>query len=95
MPRGTPRIFRYACPKCDAVNTARCARCGEVYTFDPVNAPGEKRVQQRIWFGEKQWQRIKNRAYVTPGVGSASELVRMACEEVLAIPPHRLIISDE
>ena len=94
MPRGTPRIFRFDCLKCGTSNTAKCRKCGEIYKFDPVNAPGEKRVQQRIWFGEKQWQRIKNRAFVTPGIGSASEFVRLACEEVLAIPPHNLIISD-
>jgi hypothetical protein len=94
VPRGTPRIFKYHCPFCQAENTARCRKCGEVYKFDPVNAPGEKRIQQRIWFGEKQWLRIMNRAKVTPGIGSAAEFVRLACEEVLAIPPHRLIISD-
>jgi hypothetical protein len=64
------------------------------YKFDPENAPGKKRIQQRIWFGERQWQRIKGRAIVTPGIGSAAEFVRLACEEVLAIPPHRLISSE-
>ena len=34
------------------------------------------------------------RAIVTPGIGSAAEFVRLACEEVLAMPSHRLISSD-
>ena len=94
MPRGTPRIFRFHCPFCQAENTARCRKCGEVYKFDPVNAPGQKRIQQRVWFPERTWQRIKARAIVTPGIGSAAEFVRLACEEVLAMPPQRLISSE-
>jgi uracil-DNA glycosylase len=94
MPRGTPRIFRFYCPFCQAENTARCRKCGQVYKFDPVNAPGQKRIQQRIWFGERQWALIKARANVTPGIGSASEFVRLATETILGIPPHWLISSD-
>jgi uracil-DNA glycosylase len=94
MPRGTPKIFRFRCPSCQALNTANCRKCGAVYKFDPMNAPGEKRIQQRVWFGERQWQRIKARAIVTPGIGSASEFVRLACETILEIPPHWLISSD-
>jgi len=94
MPRGTPRIFRFTCPYCQALSTANCRKCGALYRFDPVNAPGEKRIQQRIWFGGRQWQRIKARAIVTPGIGSASEFVRLACEEVLAMLPQRLISSE-
>jgi uracil-DNA glycosylase len=59
-----------------------------------MNAPGEKKIQQRIWFGERQWDRIKARAIVTPGINSASEFVRLACETILDIPPHWLISSD-
>jgi uracil-DNA glycosylase len=94
MPRGTPRIFRFACPQCQALNTATCRKCGAVYRFDPVNAPGEKRVQQRLWFSERQWALIKARAAVTPGIGSGSEFVRLACESILAMPPHWLISSE-
>ena len=94
MPRGTVKIFRFHCPACQALNTANCRKCGALYKFDPQNAPGEKRIQQRIRFGEGQWHRIMGRARITPGIGSAAEFVRLACEEVLAIPPHRLIISD-
>ena len=94
MPRGTPRIFRFHCPFCQAENTATCRKCGQMYKFDPINAPGEKRVKQRIWFGERQWQRIMTRAKITPGVGSTAEFVRLACEELLAMPPQRLISSE-
>lgn len=94
MPSGTARIFRYRCPLCNYLNVSKCAKCGVIYKLGPENAPGEKRIQQRIWFGERQWDRIKGRAKVTPGIGSASEFVRLACEEVLAIPSHRLISSD-
>jgi hypothetical protein len=87
MPRGTPRIFRFTCLHCGALNTATCRKCGALYKFDTVNAPEEKRVQQRISFPERQWLRIKERAYVTPGIESASEFVRLACCEVLALPP--------
>ena len=94
MPRGTPRIFRFNCLNCGASNTATCRKCHQIYKFDPVNAPGEKRIQQRIWFGERQWALIKARANVTPGIGSASEFVRLATETILGIPPHWLISSD-
>jgi hypothetical protein len=87
MPRGAPRIFRYHCPFCGKENTPKCQECGEVYKFDPVNAPSERRIQQRIGFPERMWLRIKERAYLTPGIGSASEFVRLACCEVLALPP--------
>jgi hypothetical protein len=93
MPRGAPRIFRYHCPFCGKENTSRCQECGEVYKFDPVNLPGERRIQQRIAFPERMWLRIKERAYLTPGIGSASEFVRLACYEVLELPPdasHRV-----
>ena len=88
MPRGTPKIFRFHCPFCGTENTSKCQNCGKVYKFDPVNAPGEKRLQQRISFPERQWLRIKERAYVTPSIESASEFVRLACCEVLALAPR-------
>ena len=94
MPSGTARIFMYRCPSCNHLNYSKCLRCGMIYKFDPQNAPGEKRIQRRIWFGERQWDQIKARAKVTPGVNSASELVRLACETILGIPPHWLISSD-
>ena len=94
MARGAPRIFRFRCFHCQALNTANCRKCGALYKFDPMNAPGEKRIQQRIWFGERQWDQIKARAKVTPGVNNASEFVRLACETILGIPPHWLISSD-
>jgi len=94
MPSGTARIFMYRCPSCNHLNYSKCLRCGMIYKFDPQNAPGEKRIQQRIWFGERQSDRIKGRAKVTPGIGCAAEFVGLACEEVLAIPSHRLISLD-
>jgi hypothetical protein len=93
MPRGTTKIFKFSCPHCHALNTANCRNCGARYEFDPVNPPGEKRIPQRIRFGEFLWERIKARAIVTPGIGSASEFVRLACYEVLVIPPQRLIAN--
>lgn len=51
--------------------------------------PGEKRVLRHLKFGDDQWKRIMARAKVQ-GI-SASELVRMACEERLLMPPERLI----
>ena len=93
MPRGTSKVFKFSCPRCGGLNTANCHNCGARYEFDPVNPPGEKRIQQRIWFGSRQWERIKARAIVTPGLGCASEFVRLACCEVLAIPPQSFIAS--
>jgi hypothetical protein len=93
MPRGTSKVFKFSCPHCGALNTANCHNCGTRYEFDPVNPPGEKRIQQRIGFGERQWERIKARAIVTPGTGSASEFVRLACCEALALSPRSLIAN--
>jgi predicted RNA-binding Zn-ribbon protein involved in translation (DUF1610 family) len=85
-----PRIFRYFCPKCGVENTATCKHCKTTYRFDPVKQPGEKLVLRHILFGERQWQRMVARAKVTPGINGPSEFVRMACDEVLSMPPHRL-----
>lgn len=93
MAKRPSRIFRFHCPRCGVLNTATCKRCKTLYRFDPVIAPGEKRVKRHLWFGERQWQRIVPRATVTPGVGSPAEFVRLACDEILAMPPHRLISS--
>lgn len=91
MPRSAPKVFKFSCPHCHTLNTAKCHNCGARYEFDPVNPPGEKRIPQRIGFGERQWERIKARAIVTPGIGSASEFVRLACSEALALSPRSLI----
>jgi hypothetical protein len=88
-----PRIFRYFCPKCGVQNTATCRHCKTIYHFDTVKAPDEKWVIQRVRFPERMWQRIVVRAKVTPGVNGPAELIRLACAEVLAMPPVRLISS--
>ena len=74
---------------------ATCGKCGARYEFDAFKAPDEKRVQQRICFPVGLWGRIVARAKITPGIGSAAQLVRLACAEVLAIPPQNLLISSE
>ena len=88
-----PRIFRYHCPKCGREQSVNCRYCQATYIFDPLMAPGEKRVKRHIWFGERQWLRAVTRAKVTPGVNGPAELVRMALDEILAMPPVRLISS--
>ena len=92
MASGTERIFRYRCPSCNHLNYSKCARCGMIYKLGPQNAPGEKRVQQRIKFGERQWERVKARARMS---GMApTELVRLAVEDMLFMTPHRMLSSD-
>ena len=86
-----PRIFRYFCPKCGVQNTATCKHCGTLYRFDTVIAPGEKRVKRHLWFGQRQWERAVARAKVTPGVNGPAELIRLALDEILSMPPHKLI----
>jgi hypothetical protein len=76
MPSGVARIFRYRCPSCNHLNSSNCARCGTLYKLGPQNAPGEKRIQQRIWFGERQWGRVKARARMSEI--APTELVRLA-----------------
>jgi hypothetical protein len=90
----SPRTL-IANPYRQAHNTATCGKCGARYEFDAFKAPDEKRVPQRICFPERLWGRIVARAKITPGVGSAAQLVRLACSEVLATPPQNLIISAE
>jgi hypothetical protein len=82
-------------PYRQAHNTASCPKCGASYEFDPMDPPGEKRVQRRICFPERLWAGIVARAKIIPGIGSAAKFVRLACAEVLAIPPQTLIISSE
>jgi hypothetical protein len=82
-------------PYWQARSTATCHKCGAQYEYDAVKAPDEKRVPQRICFPEKLWGRIVGRAKITPGVKSASQLVRLACADALAMPPQNLLISSE
>jgi hypothetical protein len=77
------------------LRSVMCPKCGEAYEFDPDPVPQEKSTNQRIWFPESMWARLIGRAKVTPGVATAAELVRLACAEVLAMPPQNLIISSE
>jgi len=91
MPKRATRIFRFHCPRCGVLNTTTCQHCGTLYRFDPVIAPGEKRVKRHIWFGERAWERMVARAKVTPGINGPAEFIRMACDEVLSMPPHKLI----
>lgn len=93
MPR-QPRIFRYFCAKCGRTQTVNCKSCGATYVLDTVKQPQEKWVKRHIRFGERQWNRAVARAKVTPGVNGPSELVRLALDEVLALPPIRLISSE-
>lgn len=95
MPRGTAKNFRSHCPACGAVTTAKCRLCGAVYDLDPVNALGEKRISKPIYFDERQWERLAARAKVTPGINGPAEFVRMACDEILSMPPHGLISSSK
>ena len=86
-----PRVFKYFCPKCGRQNTAICKGCGALYIFDTVKQPYEKWIITRVRFGERQYQRILARARVTPGVNGPAELIRLMCDECLAMPPVRLI----
>jgi hypothetical protein len=95
MPRGTAKNFRPHCPACGAVTTAKCRLCGAVYGLDPINELGEKGICKPIHFDERQWEDLVARAKVTPGVNGPAELVRLVCEEVLAMPPHGLISSSK
>ena len=88
-----PRIFKYSCPKCGREQTVQCKHCRATYIFDTVTQPGEKLVGKKVYFGARQWERILARAKVTPGVNGPAEFIRLACEEVLALPPNRLISS--
>lgn len=86
-----PRTFKYFCPKCGREQSVNCRHCGATYIFDPTKQPNEKWIIHRVRFGERQWQRILARAKVTPGVNGPAEFIRLACDEVLAMPPVRLI----
>ena len=88
-----PRTFKYFCPKCGREQTVNCKYCGATYIFDPTRQPGEKWVNKKVRFGERQWQRIVARAKVTPSVNGPAELIRLMCDECLAMPPVRLICS--
>ena len=88
-----PRIFKYFCPQCGVENTATCKHCGATDVFDLVKQPAEKWIITRVRFGERQWQRIVARAKVTPCVNGPAEFIRLAGDEVLAMPPIRLISS--
>ena len=88
-----PRTFRYHCPKCAREQTVNCKYCGATYVFDSAKLPDEKWVNMRVRVGEQMYQRIVARAKVTPGVNGPQELVRLACAEVLAMPPVMLISS--
>jgi hypothetical protein len=82
-------------PYWQARRTTTCPKCRTCYEFDTFKAPDEKKVQQRICFPERLWGRIVARSKIIPGVGSAAKFIRLACAEVLAIPPQNLIISSE
>ncbi len=88
-----PRTFKYSCPKCGREQTVNCRHCGATYIFDPTRQPGEKWVNKKLRFGERQWERIVARAKVTPSVNGPAELIRLMCDECLAMPPVRLISS--
>jgi hypothetical protein len=92
MPSGVARIFRYRCPLCNYLNVSKCAKCGAIYKLGPQNAPGEKWLQQRIKFGERQWERIKARSAMSRM--APTEFVRMAVEDALWSTPHRMLSSD-
>jgi hypothetical protein len=74
------------------LNVSKCAKCDGIYKLGPQNAPGEKRIQQRIWFRERQWDRIKARARMS-GI-APTELARLAVEDMLWQTPHRMLSSD-
>jgi len=88
-----PRIFKYFCPKCSREQTVNCKFCKATYIFDTAKRPDEKWVSLRVRVGEQMYQRIVARAKVTPGVNGPAEFIRLACAEVLALPPIRLISS--
>ncbi len=88
MPFGTPRIFHYNCPRCGASNTAKCAKCGELYRYDPVTAPHEKPVRRAIIFGDVLWRRTQALAKISRV--TASEFVRLAVAEKTALAPRTL-----
>jgi len=75
------------------LRSATCPNWGEIYEFDPYSERGEKTTAQRIWFPQPMWSRIVARAKVTADIRSATELVRAACAEMLAMPPrlHNLL----
>lgn len=89
MARSTRQVFRFNCPNCRAPNTAKCAKCGELYRFDPTRKPGERLLIRHLSFGEDQWKHIQARAKIM-GV-SANEWMRLAAADILALPPERLI----
>jgi hypothetical protein len=88
-----PRTFKYTCPNCGRQQTVNCKHCHATYVFDPTRQPGEKLVGKKVYFGQRQWDQIVARAKVTPAVNGPGEFVRLACAEVLAMPPVRLISS--
>ena len=88
-----PRTFYYDCPHCGHRQNVNCTFCGKTYIFDPTKRPNEKWVIKKIRFGELQWQRLVARAKVTPAVEGPAELIRLMCDECLAMPPVRLISS--
>ena len=89
MPR-TFRRFEFTCQKCGRKCLATCPDCRTVFEFDPLGGKKETLVM-RLRFNRMQWARIAARAAITPGVGSAAEWVRLACEDVLASGPGRLL----
>ena len=89
MSRGTRQIFRWNCPNCRAENTSKCAKCGQLYRFDPTRRPGERLLIRHLSFGEDQWKRITARAKILNI--TAAELVRLSLADTLAMPPERLI----
>lgn len=92
MPKGIARIFRFRCRSCDHLSKAKCEGCGTVYRFSPANAPGEERIQYRVWFGKRQLQRMAMQAKVS-GMG-LGEYIRMCVEDALAMPVERLLSSE-
>lgn len=88
-----PRTFKYTCPKCGLEQSVQCRRCKTTYVFDPTRVPGEKLLAKKCYFGERQWERIVARAKVIPGVHGPNEFLRLAAEEILALPPNMLISS--
>jgi phage terminase large subunit GpA-like protein len=88
-----PRTFYYHCPHCGRRQNVNCKFCGKTYIFDPTKRPDEKWVIKKVRFGELQWQRLVARAKVTPAVEGPAELIRLMCDECLAMPPVRLISS--
>jgi len=90
MARGTENTYRFCCPNCGALTTAKCRQCGAVDVLDPIGVPGDRWLIKPFHFTERQWEVLVARAKATPGVKSPSELVRLAIQRVLSRPLHRL-----